>query len=998
MRTQRGGLAKLAEIARHGVSFLLLAASLAGQGSELYEGQTIRAIRFEPERQPIPRAELMGLLPVQVGENYSSDKMRAAMAVLFRTGRYANLVVDVSRAADGLTVTFQTELSWFVGNVDVNGSLGASSRGELINAAKLPLGTGYEEAMVNQALENIESELRLDGHYEPRVTFVLDRDTEHQQINVKFQAEAGPRARLGPPIFRGNPLLSTAQLTKATGWKRYFGYGQWNYVSDSRIRSGIRGIQTLYRKKEYLMAKTMFERLDFRPAERVAIPSLRIEVGPKVVIRPQGAKLSRAQMRRLVPIYEEQSVDKDLLYEGSRKITSFLRSQGYFDAVVEHEVEQDEEIVEDINPRKDAYIDYNINRGRRYKVTALLLEGNKYFDRRTLEERMIVRPATFLRYRQGKYSDELLAGDRVAIEDLYRSNGFLSVKVTSETKRQTQGKEGEVAIQIKIEEGAQTLIESVRFEGVADSDIPTLAKSIGAVAGQPLSALTLGADREKILNLLYDNGYSEALFESRVVPVEGKPNHVALVYQIQGGAQHFVRDVLVTGLRATSPELVQKRIRLEAGAPLNNREILNSQRRLYDLGIFAKVDTALQNPTGDEVSRTVLINLEEASRWSFNGGVGAEIARIGGGITSFDSPAGGAGFSPRVSLGVNRNNFLGLGHTLGAQTRLSNIQRRVLLSYLAPQFRDNEKISLTATTLYDDARNFRTYNSKRLEGSLQLAQRLSVGNSMQYRYTFRNVNIDQNTIKIDPALIPVLAQPVRVGSFSSTFIQDRRDDPTDAKRGRYTTFDAALANKGFGGSTNFVRLLGRNSSYHRIGRDFVFARSVTMGLLSPYNVNAGLNDQTNVPLPERFFAGGAYSHRGFPENQAGPRDLKTGFPVGGKAMLVNNLEFRFPIFGDNLGGVLFHDAGNVYSDIGKINFRWSQKDLKDFDYMVHAVGFGFRYRTPIGPVRVDLAFSPNSARFDGFQGSREDLLFGRGTTTLQRVNRFQFHISLGQAF
>jgi outer membrane protein assembly factor BamA len=363
-----------------------------------------------------------------------------------------------------------------------------------------------------------------------------------------------------------------------------------------------------------------------------------------------------------------------------------------------------------------------------------------------------------------------------------------------------------------------------------------------------------------------------------------------------------------------------------------------------------------------------------------------------------NSPAGGAGFSPRVSFGVNRSNFLGLGHTVGAQTRLSNIQRRVLLTYLAPQFRDSDRLSLIFTALYDDARNVRTFNSERLEGSLQLAQRLSLANSIQYRITYRDVRIDANTIKIDPALIPVLIQPVRVGSISSTFIQDRRDDPLDAKRGRYTTVDFGFASKAFGSSANFMRLLARNSTYYRLGRDLVFARSLTFGLLSPFGSTSDLDPATNIPLPERFFSGGAYSHRGFPENQAGPRDLVTGFPLGGKAILMSNLELRFPLLGDNLGGVFFHDAGNVYSGASNISFRWRQRDLKDFDYMVHAVGFGVRYRTPIGPVRVDLAFSPNSARFTGFEGSREDLLFGRGRSTQLRVNQFQFHISLGQAF
>jgi outer membrane protein assembly factor BamA len=194
-------------------------------------------------------------------------------------------------------------------------------------------------------------------------------------------------------------------------------------------------------------------------------------------------------------------------------------------------------------------------------------------------------------------------------------------------------------------------------------------------------------------------------------------------------------------------------------------------------------------------------------------------------------------------------------------------------------------------------------------------------------------------------------------------------------------------------------MLARNSTYHPIGRRLVLARTTILGILKTLRENPDLppGDQ-DIPLPERFFAGGATTHRGFPANQAGPRDLVTGFPLGGKALLAFGTELRFPLYGENIGGVLFHDAGNVYSRAGLMQFRARQKDLKDINYMMHAVGFGIRYRTPIGPVRVDLAFGPNAPRFNGCEGDRDALLRGECTVTTQRISRFQFHFSLGQSF
>ena len=117
----------------------------------------------------------------------------------------------------------------------------------------------------------------------------------------------------------------------------------------------------------------------------------------------------------------------------------------------------------------------------------------------------------------------------------------------------------------------------------------------------------------------------------------------------------------------------------------------------------------------------------------------------------------------------------------------------------------------------------------------------------------------------------------------------------------------------------------------------------------------------------------------------------------------NTVELRFPLIGDNLGGVLFNDLGNVYSAVNKISLRFRQQNLQDFDYAVQGFGFGLRYRTPLGPVRVDFSLSPNSPRFFGCQGSINQLyqcgVPGSSVPqTVQRINVFQFHFSLGQAF
>ena len=691
----------------------------------------------------------------------------------------------------------------------------------------------------------------------------------------------------------------------------------------------------------------------------------------------------------MIPTYEEQSIDRELLNEGVRNLTEYLQSEGYFDARIEVRSPRVEDGVE--------IVEFAIQRGARHKLVAVEIHGNNYFSLPMIRERISVMPAS-LEYRRGRYSREALSRDADSIRDLYRSNGFRDCKVETEVLNDYRGKTGEVAAVVKITEGGQWLVSRLDLEGVEAAEATTLRALTSTGPGQPFSEAAVATDRDNILASLYDRGYPDANFEWTWKPAP-VPHRAEVSYRIQPGRREYVREVLIGGLAATKPQLVHRRILLNPGEPLSQNRMIETQRRLNDLGIFAKVDVAVQNPDGDEPAKYVLYQLEESKKYSVSGGLGFEVARIGGGTTSFDSPAGQAGFSPRASMDLTRLNFRGLGHVVSVRGSVSTLQQRALFSYTAPQFMSNERLTLSFVGLFDDSLDVRTYASRRWEGSTQLSHRWTRSKTVQYRYSYRRVGVDQGSLRIDPALIPLLSQPVRVGMLSGTFIDDRRDNPLDAHSGTHNTLDLGMASKAFGSQVGFMRMLGRNSTYHRLGKRLVLARTTTFAFLGSLGENPAIADPTqDIPLPERFFAGGASSHRGFPDNQAGPRDLKTGFPLGGKAMLVAGTELRFPVLGNTLGGVLFHDAGNVYSSVSDISFRVLQRDRQDFNYMVHAVGIGFRYRTPIGPLRLDLAYGVNPPRFFGFKGTTEQLLQNLGTPTDQRISRFQFHFSLGQAF
>jgi outer membrane protein assembly complex protein YaeT len=950
-------------------------------------------IAFSPPAQPIPPARLAELIPLQIGAPLDRDKVRRSIQAMFATGRYADIQVDAAAAEGGVRVTFITYENSFFGPIQVLNVKAPPTQAEMVTVLRLELGELYTEEKITAAREALLRLLADNGYHHAKVEVEKSAHSDTQQIDIVFHVETGERARFGEIRLAGKPDLSVEQVRRITGWSAEDRFTQ------PAVQRGLDRLRRYFQKRDRLQASVrILDQTYVQESDRVNL-SVAIEPGPRVEVAISGAPLSRKQLRRYVPIYEEGTIDRDLLSEGARNLRDHFQIQGYFDAKIDYLQHPEENGL--------ILVEFQGILGERHDFVVLEITGNRFFDLATIRERMYLQPKS-LQFRRGRFSQSLLRSDIAAIEELYRSNGFLAARVTSRFEDDYQGKEGDVAVFLNIEEGPQTLVSSLSIEGNESLPTETFLNRLSSVEGQPFSELSVATDRDLILADYYSQGFPDAALEWSTEPGP-EPNRVRLRYRIQEGSRQFVRQVIVDGYENAREAIIRRQLTVYPNDALAQGALIESQRRLYDLGIFSKINVALQNPEGDEMYRNVLFQVEEARRWTVGVGGGAEVGRFGGSQTTLDSPAGDTGFSPRVSFEVGRLNLLGRAYTASFRSQFSSLQKRGLFTFQAPRWQGRDRLTLTVSSLYEDSRNVRTFSATRLEGAVQLQHKISKPSTLFYRYSYRRVDVEEDTLKITPDLIPLLSQPVRVGLLSGSLVQDRRDDPLDAKRGIYNTIDLGVANEYLLSKADFGRVLMQNSTYHRLSRRLVLARTTQVGALAPYGglrrVTTRLPDGTTeqrftreIPLPERFFSGGSNSHRGFSINQAGPRDPVTGFPVGGNGLLLNSVELRFPVRGENLGGVLFHDAGNVFSKPQNFNLRLKQRTIQDFDYLVNAVGFGIRYRTPVGPIRFDVAYSINPPRFIGFQGSRDDLLFGRGTRTEQQLSHLQFHFSLGQTF
>ena len=976
--------------------------------SAQFEGKRITGIQFTPP-EVLDSADLAKALPFHTGDVLHVEDVGTAIDNLFATGCFRDIVVQADDSPGGVLVRFVTQPAWFVGSVSIEGKVGAPpNRAQVRSTAELTLGSEFRDEDIDHAQQAIADLLKSNGLYESTVTPKVERDPKQQQVFITFQIVDHKRARYEGPVIEGQPLLSNGTIYHATGWRIPIIHW-WRQVTALRTHKGVQGILAKYQKQGRLRAAVDLKNLDYDAKRRRVRPALNITPGPRVQVKAIEAKVSQRTLKKYVPVFQVHAVDTDLLVQGQRNLVDYFQSEGYYDVDVAFRVQPVHDDLETV--------EYAISRGQRYKLKKIVIAGNRYFTLDTVRERMYMQPASFLLLSHGRYSEAFQRKDEANITDLYRSNGFRDVQVNSTVQRNYGGKAGDIAVTVHIDEGPQWVVDTVTLTGTHQVDRNRLLALCASTAGQPFSEQNLAIDRNSILTYYYEHGFPNATFQAAWAP-SGKPDRANVIYTVTEGDRMYVRDVLTRGLNVTRPSIVAKQITMKAGDPLSPVEETNIQKSLYDLGIFSRVDTAIQNPDGGTDRKYVLYDFQEANRYSIGVGVGAMAGRFGTpGSNSLSAPAGAAGFSPEFSLDVSRLNFLGRGQLLGIHGLYSTLEHRGALTYQIPNFMDVPTRTLTFSTLYDNALNIQTFASTREEGSVEGSQQVSKTLNAKIRFAYRRVSVSDVVIPV--LLVPQFEQAVRIGMVSGTFVWDRRDNPADAHRGMYNTADVGLAGTFFGSQRDFGRVLLRNATYYPLGKRMVLARQTQFGVIKPFSPPNGISAAESIPLPERFFGGGPDTLRAFPFNQAGPRDTgaplvpggaasqPTGLPLGGNALFYNNIELRFPLIGANIGGVLFHDMGNVFSSLSNMSLRFSQRNLQDFDYTVQAVGFGIRYRTPVGPIRLDLAYSINPPAFIGFNGTPAQLITcnpnimatsGPCAVGHNSVSHFQFFFSIGQMF
>jgi outer membrane protein assembly factor BamA len=962
-------------------------AQLAPQGPQpAYNGQNVSAVSLvaNPRRDQTP---LLAVVTQKTGEPYSQQKIDESAEALRRVGNFPKVDVNVVPDINGLRVSFLLEPAYYLGVVEFSGGGKYFSYTRLLQVADLSDEDPYDSTRIPIAEQALKDFLKRNGYFQATVQAQPAIDEAHELVNVTFAVDAGKKARLGSVAVQGPDGPETDQLLHATRSLRARLSGgllkAGKPYSPERIKQATMLMKRTLTGQQRLSASVKENPPQYDAATNRANVSFTVEVGPVVNVRTVGAKLTAIpflagrQMRKLIPIFSEGTVDQDLVEEGQRNLTDYFQKKGYYDVKVTTEFKKQPDHIDVV---------YTIDRGKKLKVGSISFHGNNAVTTDDLMGQVAVKKSHI--WTHGSLSQKLLKQSASNIESLYRDKGYEEVKVTPQTIRH----EPRIDVTFAVEEGAQTIVDDVAVTGnqnIAGAKL-TAPQGFETKAGMPFSPRKMTEDRNRISATYLNRGYLNAEVKVTATRSPGDAHRVNVAYAITEHQQVKVSDVVYLGQQHTKQGLIVKTADIKTEAPMRRGQLLEAESRIYDLNIFDWSTVGPRAPITDQTDEMALVKVHEAKRNEITYGFGFEISHRGGNVPTgtVALPGGGGSIglggnqiapsqsafaSPRGSIEFSRRNMRGLGETFSTSLLLSRLDQKALTTYAQPHFIGTQWQSVSSFSLERTSEN-PLYTASLGDISFQVERLLhrKSNTRLQLRYDFNKTVLSHLLV---PDLVLDQDRNVLLSTFSASLIHDTRDKPLDAHRGLYSTVNFGVTPTALGSSANFTKLFGQ-VAYYKPVHSIVLANSIRLGLASPF---AG----SFVPTSQLFFSGGGTSLRGFPIDEAGPQRLvpfcdvlqgQTGcvnvtVPVGGKQLFILNSEARFPLgITKALGGVVFYDGGNVYSAINLNNL------VNNYS---NTVGIGLRYSTPIGPVRFDL---------------------GRNLNPVLGISATQYYITLGQAF
>lgn len=892
-------------------------------------GPLVTAIEVRSDA-PLGRFDdLLPAIEIEVGKPLGEEAVRHTLRNLQATGIASEIDIYSRESGAGMVAILVFRAATLVDEVRFTGASGLSKTA-LRGAVPQEEGQALSEEKVLRGVRNLEELLHDQGYLEGKVRLSVRTNEALRRAIVTYQLASGKRALVRTLEFDHEttpfaPAVLAKQLRLRPGepYRASIGRGDAERLQSYLARNG-HGKARVDKPVAIYDAATNGVKLTFP-----------IEVGPKIDLRVEGVERRLLQRKGLLPFLGEDGYDEALLLQALARIKVYYQKLGYYDVTVDQTEETHDGVLA---------VHLVVHPGGKLVLRGVAFRGNQAFSEEKLLGLLSTAGRKLLQLGSGRLVDDELEDDIDNVRRYYSLEGFRDAVIGPPEIARSGS---ELRLVIPVQEGVRRTVSRLGFDGFEELQAgwSDLIKSFPLRQEGGYHPALLNQAVDQLRSAFADKGYADAAVSARESWNEDH-TRVALAFDAIAGPLRVIDRVIVRGNQRTDSEVIRRTLGLAPNQPVSDTQLLTAERDLYRLGIFSRVDVDLLKGELGAEDRDLLVRVEEGKPRGLVYGLG------------WDSQD-----QVRGLLGFTHNNIAGRAYSLRADARYSQPEQRARLVFRVP-YVGEYPVSLTSTLFYeledrpDQSFNVRRYGLRGEAARQYDRLRLSLG--LEYR---------QVRLRLDPGVasndIERRNQPYRLTNLLASAFWDGRDDPIAATEGRSSLLQMQYAFPAFYTDAEFLKLFVQQTQYLNLHKAGVLVGSVRLGGIEPFRT---LETDPTDPLREfpsrsifineRFFAGGDATHRAFHLDELGilgetlfPKPGATGLPLadplklGGDGLALVNLEYRFPLFGA-LGGTLFFDSGNVWAD-------WRRIDPSEFR---HGAGVGLQYLSPVGPLRVGVAW------------------------------------------
>lgn len=863
---------------------------------------------------------LLPLIEVKPGDLFTRQAVRKGIGYLYLEGKFRDVRVEAFPEQGGVRLEYTLVPIIIVERIVLRGNR-AISNNAVRDAARGIVGRELREDTFPDIRANIQARYEAEGFYNVRMSFRQEPAPEPHRAVLYIYIKEPKRTVIENLRFKGHTVFKEQELLRVM--KNRPGRP---LLTNVLLEDDIEAVKAVYADAGYPAASPGPVSMSFRD-ERAFLEIAGTE-GPKVSVSFAGNReISASKLREMLLIWSEHDVSDTVIESSADKIRNVYRDRGFVDAKVE---------VKKTEGPGTLDLAFTVQEGRKVTVSAVRVEGNAVFSAKQIKNMMATREPGWFRSRP--FREDLLEKDVDSVTDQYVAAGYLAANVKGTVSRTADG--SQAVIDLKITEGRKTLTGDISLDGNTAVTSEELAGVLKLRTAEPFSERLLEEDRYRLLSLYSAKGYlytrieieKKPAFAAETTSPEGKsgapadtgPEVMHVRYRIAEDRQVAVGKVILRGNVNTRDAVILRELEPSTGEPYSYESLLKSQQRIYRYGYFSLAKFEPVHPHEKEYTKDMLFTVEERP---------AGAVEFGAGYGTLDRLRGFAEISHR--------NLWGTGRYASLRFEGSDILRREVFTFQEPWFlgqryleskfilarSDSKRINEQSRDIYYQTR--KTTASYGVERSYE-----GLRTSLTYQYE----NVENYNVQPAAELSPDDSGRVLISSLNPAIILDKRDDPFNPTQGSLHGVNIKEATKALNSKAEFTKVTVQSTWYLPAAEYLVLALSGRAGMGWPHR------DTREVPLHERFYLGGGTTVRGYTQDSVGPFNIGAAgdrVPTGGSGMVQFNAEIRLNMSGGS-GFVIFSDAGNV----------WVDQAIR-LDDLRASYGAGFRYHTPVGPLRID---------------------------------------------